>query len=60
MADQNGHRTAKIKGINKNHSIHNFLSTILLQELAKIEYDCPGPLGLTVKFDYILSVSRRS
>ena len=53
MADQNGRRAAKIKGINKNHFIHHFLSTILLQELAN--YDCRGPLGLTVKFDYILS-----
>ena len=34
---QDGGSTAKIKGINKNHSIHHFLSTILLQELAKAE-----------------------
>ena len=55
MVDQNSRQTAKIKGIYKNHSIHHFLSTILLQELAKAENDCRGPLGLTIKFDYILS-----
>ena len=40
MADQNGRRTAKTKGIHKNYSIHHFLSTTLLQhvqELAKVE-----------------------
>ena len=55
MVDRNGRQTAKIKGINKNHSIHHFLSTILLQELAKVEKDCRGRLGLTRKFNYILS-----
>ena len=37
LVNQNGRRTAQIKGINKNHSIHHFLPTILLQGLAKVE-----------------------
>ena len=31
MADQNGRQTANIEGNNKNHSLHHFLSTILLR-----------------------------
>ena len=33
MADHNVRQTVNIKGINQNHSIHHFFSTILLQEL---------------------------
>ena len=51
MADQTGRQTANLKGINKNHSIHYFLSTVLLQELAQVEYDCQCLLELTLKCD---------
>ena len=37
MADQNGRQTANTEENNKNHSLHHFLSNILLQELAQIE-----------------------
>ena len=38
MADQNSRQDANIKGINKNNYLHtSFLSTILLQEPAKVE-----------------------
>ena len=37
MADQNGRQTANIKGNNKDHSLHHFLSNTLLQELAQVE-----------------------
>ena len=54
MSVQNGQQTANIEGNNKKHSLHHFLSTILLQKLAQVESDCRSPLGLTLKFDYIL------
>ena len=37
MAEQNVRQTANIEGNNKNHSLHHFLSNILLQELAQVE-----------------------
>ena len=37
MADQNGRQTANIEGKNMNHVVHHLLSTVLLQEAAKVE-----------------------
>ena len=37
MTDQNGRQTANTEGNNKNHYLHDFLSIILLQELAQVE-----------------------
>ena len=37
MTDQNDRQTANIDGNNKNHSLHHFVSNILLHELAQVE-----------------------
>ena len=37
---QKGRQTANFEGNNNNHSLHHFVSTILLQKLAQVEWDC--------------------
>ena len=48
------YRATNIKGIIKNHSIYHLLPVISMEQ-ATDEYDCCGPSGLTLTFDYIMS-----